>query len=442
MASEYPQVSIGDLVDRGHARLQTGPFGSQLHKHDYTVEGIPVIPTEGIGRGRIVADAALPLISETKAGELSRHRLMLGDILFARRGIQATGLSAIVDQGHVGSICGTGALLLRVDPAAVDPKFLAAYLSTAEAFDWLRSNAVGAVMPNLNTSIISRLRVPMPPMGVQAAVGQFIACLDDRIDLLRQINATLEAIAKALFKSWFVDFEPVRAKAEGREPEGMDAATAALFPSEFEESELGLIPRGWHRGPLGDLCRNIRQQAKPDSLDPTTPYIGLEHMPRGSIALTEAGSASGLASGKFWYAKNDVLFGKLRPYFHKVGVASHTGVCSTDILVVRANEPDWFGFTAMQLSSDGIIAYATRLSNGAKMPRSSWSDIAAYKVVIPPETVARSFDGLVRAIIERIHANIDRATNLACLRDTLLPRLISGKLRLSEAERSIEDAAA
>jgi type I restriction enzyme S subunit len=323
---------------------------------------------------------------------------------------------------------------------ALDFRYLK-YVLLAERESFLRF-AAGTTHQTIYFPEVKAFHAALPPISEQERIADTLSALDDRIDLLRQTNATLEAIAQALFKSWFVDFDPVRAKAEGREPEGMDPATVALFPSEFEESELGLIPRGWRAGNLRELCQNIRQQAKPASLDPTTPYIGLEHMPRGSIALTEAGSASGLASGKFWYAKYDVLFGKLRPYFHKVGVASHTGVCSTDILVVRANEPDWFGFTAMQLSSDEIIAYATRLSNGAKMPRSSWSDIAAYKVVIPPEPVASSFDGLVRAIIERIHANIDRATTLAYLRDTLLPRLISGKVRLPETERSIEEAVA
>ncbi|MBN8727003.1 MAG: restriction endonuclease subunit S [Xanthomonadales bacterium] len=427
-------MSIGDLVDRGHARLQTGPFGSQLHKHDYTDEGIPVIPTEAIGRGRIVADAALPLVSETKAAELSRHRLMLGDILFARRGIQATGLSTIVDEEHVGSICGTGALLLRVNPNAVDPKFLAAYLSTTEVFGWLRSNAVGAVMPNLNTSIISRLRVPMPPIEVQAAVGQFTACLDDRIDNLRQTNATLEAIAQALFKSWFVDFDPVHAKAEGHEPEGMDAATAVLFPSEFEESQLGPIPKGWSIAGLGKISKNVREQAKPENLDPSTPYIGLEHMPKKSIALTDQGSAEGLASGKFWYRANDILFGKLRPYFHKVGVATSAGVCSTDILVVRPVSPQWLGYTTMQFSSHAVISYATQLSNGAKMPRTNWSDLAKFRVALPPATILEAFDNVVGPMIARIHANITIASSLKKTRDNLLPRLISCKLHASEAE--------
>jgi type I restriction enzyme S subunit len=232
----------------------------------------------------------------------------------------------------------------------------------------------------------------------------------------------------------------VCAKAEGREPEGTDATTAALFPSEFEESELGLIPKGWQVDGLGKISQNLRDQAKPDNIEPNTPYIGLEHMPRRSLALSDHGAAEGLASGKFWYRKDDVLFGKLRPYFHKVGVASGDGICSTDILVVRPLFRHWFAYVAMQFSSDALVSYAAQLSNGAKMPRIGWNDLANYPVALPSESIVEAFDGIVRPLISRIHANIDASRSLVSLRDTLLPRLISGKLRLPEAESLIKEA--
>ncbi len=266
--------------------------------------------------------------------------------------------------------------------------------------------------------------------------------IDDRIDNLIAVNVSLEAIAQAMFKSWFVDFDPVRAKAEGREPEGMDVATAALFPSELEDSELGGVPLDWKVQSLGSVAGNLREQAKPELLDPDTPYVGLEHMPRKSIALMDRGGAEGLASGKFWYWPCDILFGRLRPYFHKVGVAAERGICSTDILVVRPHEPEWFGYCVGQFSSDALIAYATQVSNGARMPRVSWKDLAAYKVVMPPVEVTAAFDGLIRPMILRIHQNIEHARTLANVRDTLLPRLISGKLRLPDAEHDIEAATA
>jgi type I restriction enzyme S subunit len=298
----------------------------------------------------------------------------------------------------------------------------------------------GSVFTNLKTEILKSHVVEVPSLSEQEKVSEFLLALDDRIDLLRQTNATLESIARALFKSWFIDFDPVRAKAEGHEPEGMDTATGALFPAEFEESVLGLIPKGWSPGKLEVVCSNPRVQAKPSQMPPETPYIGLEHMPRKSIALGDAGTAEGLESGKFWFERNDVLFGKLRPYFHKVGLAPFRGVCSTDILVLRPKSPGWLGFLAMYASSDALISHTTQLSNGARMPRTSWQDVGGFDVTLPPNSVASAFDAAVKPMFERIRANIDSTRTLASLRDTLLPRLISGKLQLPEAIQELEAA--
>lgn len=306
---------------------------------------------------------------------------------------------------------------------------------------YCRAHGTGTTNLGLPREDFLSYALPEPTEDLLSLVG-LLEAIESRIALLGTTNATLEAIAQTLFKSWFVDFDPVRAKAEGREPESMDPATAALFPSEFEDSELGPLPKGWTVAELGKHCDNIRTQAKPASLDASTPYIGLEHMPRKSIALSEWDSAEGLASGKFWYQPGDVLFGKLRPYFHKVGIASHKGVCSTDILVIRATSPEWFGFTAMHLSSEALVSYATQLSNGAKMPRTNWRDLAEYKVAMPTEKCASAFNELAAPMIGRIHANIEAMCTLAELRDTLLPRLISGKLRLPEASAAVEEVLA
>lgn len=264
--------------------------------------------------------------------------------------------------------------------------------------------------------------------------------LDDRITLLRETNATLEAIAQALFQSWFVDFDPVRAKQEGRAPEGMDEATAALFPDGFEESELGLVPRGWRAGMLGTIAQTARSQVQVHELHGELHYVGLEHIPRKSLSLTNWGVAAGLESAKSSFRAGDILFGKLRPYFHKVVIAPMDGICSTDILVCNANKPCFYGLVATQLFSESLITYADRLSNGAKMPRVSWKDLAAYDIVIPTDDVAEAYTDTIQPIFDRMSANVLQAKTLSTLRDTLLPRLISGQLRLPDAEAAIEEA--
>jgi len=276
--------------------------------------------------------------------------------------------------------------------------------------------------------------------GSQVSIASILSALDDRITVLRETNATLEAIAQALFKSWFVDFDPVRARQEGRAPEGLDEATATLFPDSFEESELGLVPRGWQVGTLGDIAQTTKQQLRASDLHSDLHYVGLEHIPRKSLSLTGWSNAEGLESAKSAFSEDDILFGKLRPYFHKVVIAPFSGVCSTDVLVCQPKARDFFGVAAMHLFSDTLIDYADRLSNGAKMPRVSWKDLAAYPVCVPPEEIAASFNAVALPLIASLKANTHQAQTLATLRDTLLPRLISGQLRLPEAEAAVAAA--
>ncbi len=154
------------------------------------------------------------------------------------------------------------------------------------------------------------------------------------------------------------------------------------------------------------------------------------------------GTADGLESAKAAFGAGGILFGKLRPYFHKVVVAPFDGVCSTDILVCQATKPAYYAFAAMRLFSSALIDYADRLSNGAKMPRVGWKDLAAYPLVIPPERVASAYTDVVEPLLARMRANVLQAQTLATLRDTLLPRLISGQLRLPQAQAVAEDAVA
>ncbi|MCX7514997.1 restriction endonuclease subunit S [Frateuria hangzhouensis] len=381
-----------------------------------------------------------PNVCLEKAAELERHKLKKGDILFARRGIQATGLSAYVDSDHVGSLCGTGAILLRVDGKQVHPRFLAAYLATEEAFHWLRTHAVGAVMPNLNTEIISELSVPLPSFRIQIEIGKFVASLDDRIDLLRQTNATLEAIAQALFKSWFVDFDPVRAKAEGREPEvaaqgsasdaggrmpgaPMDAATAALFPSEFEESELGLIPKGWCIARLSDLVELAYGRA-----------LKASDRVAGEVPVYGSGGITG------WH---DVALVKCPTII--VGRKGSVGTIYWEdrpchpidtVFFVRPKEAP-LTLCLQVLRSLGL----DKMNTDAAVPGLNRENAYRLEVVVAPAAVRDAWDKVVAPIYAAISNNNRCYEVLAKLRDTLLPRLISGKLRLPEAEGEVEAVA-
>ncbi len=277
MASEWRGCTIGELCDAGVVELQTGPFGTQLHAHDYVEDGVPVVPTEAI-RNRQIDHSVLPKISPGKAEELTRHRLELGDILFARRGVQATGHIGCVREAEDGFLCGTGAIRLRVrrGSSSVSPDFLSHVLANPASVEWFKFHAIGATMPNLNEGIIRSFPLQMPPLPEQRAIAHILGTLDDKIELNRRMNETLESMARALFKSWFVDFLPVRANMEARNRKartqtgdplpapqnevarqagGLPKSLADLFPDSFEDSELGEIPKGWRVGPILETAR-------------------------------------------------------------------------------------------------------------------------------------------------------------------------------------------
>jgi len=228
----------------------------------------------------------------------------------------------------------------------------------------------------------------------------------------------------------------------GQSLPGLPAHLYDLFPDRLVESELGEIPEGWDVGILGDAAEHPRRGIQPDNIDLETPYIALEHMPKRCISLSEWGTAVGLESNKFEFRQGEILFGKLRPYFHKVGVAPVDGVCSTDIVVLGPRGSQWFGFVLGHVSSTGFVEYTNAASTGTKMPRTSWNDMARYELVLPPEPVAAAFTDLVQPSISRIIAGIHESRTLAQLRDTLLPKLISGELRLPEAKAQVVEVTA
>lgn len=250
MSFDWEATTLGQICKVQGGAIQTGPFGSQLHTSDYKESGIPVVMPTNIGDGGI-DEARIARIDQPDVERLSQHKLRLGDIVFSRRGDVTK--NALIRPHEVGWLCGTGCLKVRLgDESTATAKFISHCLRLPDIKDWLIRHAVGATMPNLNTGILSAVPIHLPPLKIQLEIAAILDALDDRITLLRETNATLEAIAQALFKSWFVDFDPVRAKMEGRVPDGMNEATAALFPDGLEESALGLVPRGWRMATLAE----------------------------------------------------------------------------------------------------------------------------------------------------------------------------------------------
>jgi type I restriction enzyme S subunit len=428
---------LGAIIAEGQAELQTGPFGTMLKAEEYSNEGAPVISVGEIREGYLVIGSKTPRISDETIARLPRFLLRQNDIVFGRKG--STHRNALIKKDEEGFFLGSDGIRLRVNSESICPKYLSYQLRSARAVSWLKANSEGTTMPSLNQNILSRFPITLLPVADQKAIAHILGTLDDKIALNRKTNETLEAMAKALFKSWFVDFDPVRAKAEGR-PTGLPAEISDLFPDSFEDSDLGEIPKGWEVGSLDQIGINPRETAKPEDMDSSDRYIGLEHMPRGSICLGESGQAEELESNKNRFRKGDLLFGKLRPYFKKTGCSQFDGVCSTDIVVVRKKGEYGVGFICCFLASDPFIDFTVAASSGTRMPRTSWKDMCEFPFAIPSKLLLCEFDKQFCHVINKITGNCIHSAYLAVLRDALLPKLISGELRIPDAEKMLEEA--
>lgn len=314
-------------------------------------------------------------------------------------------------------------LMAAVPREGVDSRFLYYLLCTLDFEELIE----GSALPYLKASTLERIEVELPPLPVQRHIAELLGTLDERIELTRQLNRTLEALASTLFQSWFVEFYPVVEKSEGRAPLGMSAEVAALFPSEFVPTEDGSLPKGWRWGTLGDIARQVREVAYPEQLEGTMPYIGLEHMPQRSIALSRWGAAAQVQSQKFRFRAGHFLFGKLRPYFHKVGIAPVDGVCSTDIVVVEPTDVAYSSLVLSHLSSAEFVSYADSGSGGTRMPRTSWERMARYPIALPDPRCAEALNRYTRPLLDKLNANIHEGRTLAALRELLLPQLLSGE---------------
>jgi len=218
---------------------------------------------ENIADNRIVT-TDIARIRPEDAERLSRYRVRFGDIVYSRRGDVER--RALVRKEEDGWLCGTGCLRVRVGNGVLDSVFTSFYLGHPEVRKWIVRHAIGATMPNLNTAILSALPVIVPPAKEQQEIGVLLSALDDRLELNRRMNQTLEAIANAIFKSWFVDFDPVRAKADS----SLNSELMKLFPSTFVETELGAAPCGWKLATLGTLCRRVAMGPFGSDIRPTS----------------------------------------------------------------------------------------------------------------------------------------------------------------------------
>ena len=296
------------------------------------------------------------------------------------------------------------------------------YYRIVQAYPFLRSIAEGggSTMPIVNKGQFENIQLMSPLLPEQKAIAAVLGSLDDKIELFREQNETLEALAQTLFKRWFIDFNFPDENGNPYKDSG----------GKMVASELGEIPEGWKVAELQEIIALKKSGIRSDAIGHEVKYVGLEHIPRKHLQLTEHGWGKDVSSNKTEFSRGDILFGKLRPYFHKVCIAPFEGICSTDILVLNVVTEFWYSFALMHIYSERLIDFVTLASTGTRMPRTNFSEIGRYKVPLPPQGVAEPFDEMCRRFFEKASDNTEQIETLIQLRDTLLPKLMKGEIRV------------
>jgi type I restriction enzyme S subunit len=362
------------------------------------------------------------------------------DVIVVRR--CNSGDSAVVP-ANLECAIGQNLVVLRADGKQVLPEFLR-WLTRGPDW-WGQVNTfinVGAVFDSLKCREIPNFEVCIPPLDDQRAIVKVLGSLDDRAELLRQKNRTLEATAQALFKSWFVDFDPVRARAEGLPPAGIGADTAALFPSEFEDSVLGPIPKGWQARSLDSFAIYLNglalQKYPPESDDEYLPVIKIAQLRAGHTNGSDRASAR--LKPEFVVEDGDVLFSWSGSLEVEVWFGGRGALNQHLFKVTSAEVPNWFYYHATRQHLPSFRETAAH--KATTMGHIQRRHLTEAKIAVPDSVFMGVLSTVMQPLFDRRRANGLQAKSLAAIRDTLLPRLISGKLRLPEAEATIEEAIA
>ena len=399
---EWKEYKLGEISD-----IQTGPFGSQLHQKDYVPLGTPCIMPTNIGNRLNIDTTNIAHVKGEDVIRLQRHCVKEGDIIYSRRGdIEKCAYILPVNEGW---LCGTGCLRIRVKDNDVNSRFVAYQLSTCECKKWIVGNAVGSTMLNLNTSILKELPLRLPSKNEQDRLVNILKSLDDKIEVNRRINDNLEQQAQALFKSWFVDFEPFR-------------------DQPFVESELGMIPQGWSVGNIYEYIDVIygapyKSTLFNDNKD-GLPLIRIRDLKTNApqfytpevLPNTEYINAGDIVAGMdaefipyVWLGEKGVLNQRCCKFKGK-----NEAISNYYILFLIKPE----------------LEYVQSYKTGTTVSHLGKSDIDRFRFVTPPLEVIKSFSNIVDCMLKEVVKRSKESRRLAELRDTLLPRLMSGELSM------------
>lgn len=435
MAGEWRPVNLGDVCTKiGSGATPRGGSDVYLETGPYALIRSQNVYNDGFHHD------GLTYIGEKHAAELGGVEVVKNDVLLNITG-DSVARACQVDPGVLPARVNQHVAIIRTNPEKLDPRFLRYFLVSpemqAKLLSWAGS---GGTRSALTKGMIESLEVIAPEdVGEQRAIAHILGTLDEKIELNRRMNETLEAMARALFKSWFVDFDPVRAKAEGRDP-GLPKEIADLFPDSFEDSELGEIPRGWRTGRFRDAVLQLREQVNPLS-SPKTQFhhFSIPAFDAGQTPKSERGE--GIKSLKWRVPAGVVLLCKLNPEIERVWLPDvrlgERAVCSTEFLVLRPRPTFTRSFIYCLARSRSFRQQIESLVTGTSKShqRAQVDSILELAVVAPPPPIVGAFDQSADSFLTRTLACRREAAHLASLRDAMLDKLISGELRVGDPAR-------
>lgn len=444
MPDSWRASTLGNIAKSG-AGLVDGPFGSNLPSSEYVHDGVPVIRGSNLSLGTTrFNDSDFVFVSEHTAQRLCRSLCSAGDIVFTKKG--TLGQTALVPgyARYRQYLLSSNQMRLTVDRSVADPLFVYYYVSSPASRAKIIRDSEATGVPKTNLAYLRDFPILLPSLAEQRGIATLLGALDDKIELNRKMSATLEAMARALFKAWFVDFDPVRAKAEGSNP-GLPDEVRALFPDSFEDSELGELPKGWEARPLPEAVE-VNPTISLNGVS-EAPYLDMANVPTSGYAVGRVITRAVSSGSRF--QNGDTLVARITPCLENGKTAfvdflaeGQVGWGSTEFIVLRPRGPLPAEYGYLLARSEGFRSFAiAKMTGSSGRQRVPVDALVSFFVAMPPSVVSNALASIVQPMFKRISAASRESRTLAMLRDALLPKLISGEIRVREAERIVEKSA-
>ena len=393
------------------ADIQTGPFGSQLHKEDYVADGTPIVTVEHLGN-KMFSEQNLPRVSNTDKNRLKKYVLKQGDIVFSRVG--SVDRCSYVDQKHDGWMF--SGRCLRVRPTSeIDSEYLYYYFCLEETKQFVRNIAVGATMPSINTKLLGEVVVTFPELEQQKRISGILSAIDSKIEVNQKINDNLQKQLYEIYKAWYQDFLCI------------DNLTLI-------ESPYGKIPQGWHYSMLGDLCKSV--SVTHDFNTERLIFLNTGDVEDGMFLHSDYMAVADMpGQAKKTIMQNDILYSEIRPinrHFAYVDFQADNYVVSTKLMVIRATSFDsrrLYHFLTLQDTLEELQMQAE--SRSGTFPQIRFENISKLPILIADSNTETAFITLLHAAYNQIEHNNSENKKLSELRNSLLPQLMSGKIDVS-----------